>query len=399
MAIVSDTILKSFFKKGDKPTESQFSALIDSMVNKLDDAQLLGLRVYDPERVYVKGDATLFNLSIYTCIAMQTTGAFVSGDWEKVAGGTEGGLTYKGTWEANDNLPDLTALTPSNGDYYVVSVAGETDLSGITSWEIGDWAIYNGDFWQKINNSGIVTSGADYDVEGVGVYGELIGTVLTFKRLASPFQSVSISDDANEKQVLLDINFDDEHVSETRTWSSKKIQHDLELKASRVSDAVAGNFVSLDEHGNIQDSGKSADDFMPAGGGGGSQVSLAGNASSEDVSQNRTATFMSKLKMEFTPSSSGLYMGYWYFELGSTEQGVQMEAKVMLNGQTMGETMLISRHGLSAAYESVSGMKIENLAGGTDYSMEIQFRKRVSEVIPVGPFCLIRRARLVVFKA
>jgi YD repeat-containing protein len=42
---VSRNILKSYFERGDKPTESQFATLIDSMVNRLDDRNLLGLRV------------------------------------------------------------------------------------------------------------------------------------------------------------------------------------------------------------------------------------------------------------------------------------------------------------------------------------------------------------------
>jgi hypothetical protein len=35
----------------------------------------------------------------------------------------------------------------------VVSTAGSTNLDGITDWQIGDWAIFNGTVWQKIDNS------------------------------------------------------------------------------------------------------------------------------------------------------------------------------------------------------------------------------------------------------
>jgi hypothetical protein len=42
-ALVSRNILKSFFVPGAKPTSAQFSALIDSTVNILDDRYLLGL--------------------------------------------------------------------------------------------------------------------------------------------------------------------------------------------------------------------------------------------------------------------------------------------------------------------------------------------------------------------
>jgi len=74
-----------------------------------------------------------------------------------VGGGTSG-LTYKGTWNASANLPALSSGTGTNGDYYVVNVAGSTNLDGITDWQIGDWAIFNGTVWQKIDQSDTVTS-------------------------------------------------------------------------------------------------------------------------------------------------------------------------------------------------------------------------------------------------
>ena len=64
-----------------------------------------------------------------------------------------GGLTYKGTWNASTNTPTLVSSTGTKGWYYVVSTAGSTNLDGITSWSAGDWVIYNGTSWQKIDQS------------------------------------------------------------------------------------------------------------------------------------------------------------------------------------------------------------------------------------------------------
>lgn len=69
-----------------------------------------------------------------------------------------GSVDYKGTWNANTNTPDLVAATPDKGDYYVVNVAGSTSLGGITDWKVGDWAIYNGTAWEKVDNTDQVTS-------------------------------------------------------------------------------------------------------------------------------------------------------------------------------------------------------------------------------------------------
>ena len=69
-----------------------------------------------------------------------------------------GAMQYKGTWNASTNTPDIDGTSPEQGDYWVVSVAGSTNLDGITDWEIGDWAIYNGTTWDKIDNSDKVSS-------------------------------------------------------------------------------------------------------------------------------------------------------------------------------------------------------------------------------------------------
>lgn len=79
----------------------------------------------------------------------------------KVAGGggiATGTLSYQGTWDANTNTPTLTSSVGTQNHYYVVSTAGSTDLNGITDWQIGDWAIFNGSVWQKIDQSPAVQS-------------------------------------------------------------------------------------------------------------------------------------------------------------------------------------------------------------------------------------------------
>jgi hypothetical protein len=69
-----------------------------------------------------------------------------------------GALSYQGTWNASTNTPTLTSSVGTKGYYYVVNIAGSTNLNGITDWQVGDWAVYNGTAWQKIDNTDAVTS-------------------------------------------------------------------------------------------------------------------------------------------------------------------------------------------------------------------------------------------------
>jgi len=69
-----------------------------------------------------------------------------------------GGVSYQGTWNASTNTPALASGVGTKGYYYVVSVAGATNLDGITDWEIGDWAIFNGTIWEKVDNTATISS-------------------------------------------------------------------------------------------------------------------------------------------------------------------------------------------------------------------------------------------------
>jgi len=67
-----------------------------------------------------------------------------------IGGSVITGLNYQGAWDASTNTPDLTALTPPSGQFWIVSADGNTNLGGITNWTSGDWALYDGSAWQRV---------------------------------------------------------------------------------------------------------------------------------------------------------------------------------------------------------------------------------------------------------
>ena len=74
------------------------------------------------------------------------------------------GLVFQGNWNASTNTPALASGTGTVGNYYVVSVAGNTNLDGITDWEVGDWAVFvevgGVDKWDKIDQTFVQGAGA-----------------------------------------------------------------------------------------------------------------------------------------------------------------------------------------------------------------------------------------------
>ena len=70
------------------------------------------------------------------------------------------GLQYQGSWNASTNTPTLTSSVGTQGFYYIVNVAGSTNLNGITDWEVGDWAIFSTTgVWQRLDQTGVQGTG------------------------------------------------------------------------------------------------------------------------------------------------------------------------------------------------------------------------------------------------
>ncbi len=73
------------------------------------------------------------------------------------------GPNILGTWDANSNTPFLTDASGNcdgngNGDFYLVSITGTTNIDGISSWAAGDW-IFCGSSgsWERVQNGGTVS--------------------------------------------------------------------------------------------------------------------------------------------------------------------------------------------------------------------------------------------------
>lgn len=80
------------------------------------------------------------------------------GKLQNQVNGLIGGSIYKGTWNASTNTPTLASGVGSKGFYYITDVSGTTTLDGISEWHVGDWAIFDGVKWQKVDTTDAVIS-------------------------------------------------------------------------------------------------------------------------------------------------------------------------------------------------------------------------------------------------
>ena len=58
--------------------------------------------------------------------------------------------TCQGSWNAATNTPTLTSSVGTPGYYYFVTVAGTTNLNGISTWNVGDQVIFGAGQWFRL---------------------------------------------------------------------------------------------------------------------------------------------------------------------------------------------------------------------------------------------------------
>lgn len=101
---------------------------------------------------------------------------------------TQGAKILQGDWDAATNTPDITTTTET-GYTWRVSVAGSTNLGGITDWQVNDLAVKTATGWLKIDNS---------DTEAV--WGGISGTLSNQTDLQSALDGKAASTHASQHQ-------------------------------------------------------------------------------------------------------------------------------------------------------------------------------------------------------
>ena len=144
------------------------------------------------------------------------------------------GLVFQGTWNAATNTPTLASGTGTTGNFYIVSVAGSTNLDGITDWKVGDWAVFieqgASDQWEKIDNSSVLdgfgTGGSVAGWAGSGTSNTLTNSPITFSG-----NNVSFAGDVNIAEKLI-------HSGDTNTYLQFPGTNDKIVFATNGSDVL-----------------------------------------------------------------------------------------------------------------------------------------------------------------
>jgi hypothetical protein len=162
-----------------------------------------------------------------------------------------GALSYQGTWDASTNTPTLTSSVGTKGYYYVVSVAGNTNLNGITDWLVGDWAVYNGTVWQKVDNTETVTS-VNGQTGAVVLTASSVGAVPTTRTITAGTGLTGGGDLSADRTFAIDSTVATLTSTQTltnKTLTSPKVNEILDANGNEVlgllSTASATDYVAI----------------------------------------------------------------------------------------------------------------------------------------------------------
>lgn len=155
---VSDTGVPAILSNGTAPT-------LNSGISAAEVRTLIGAGTSSSSGVtsVASGNTNTLTKTGTTSVTLTPKTAAVTSSSSNLATGAQiqkaindaltGVLQFEGTWNASTNSPSLASNVGTSGDYYIVSVAGSTNLNGITDWAIGDWAVFANTTWTKVDNS------------------------------------------------------------------------------------------------------------------------------------------------------------------------------------------------------------------------------------------------------
>jgi hypothetical protein len=228
-----------------------------------------------------------------------------------------GALNYKGTWNATTNTPTLASGVGTQGDYYVVSVAGTTDLDGITNWGVGDWAAFNGSVWQRVEG-GADGNFVNLDVSNTGDFGGKV------KVTTAGNGEIEVE---RTSGALINLQ-----AQSARGVIGTNSNHELQLKSNstgRLKITTAGNVEVMSGNLVIATSGKGID-FSATAGSGTSEL-----FSDYEEGVFTPSSFTNLASTSITPGASASYSGS-YTKIGRT-----VTCYVDINLNTSGTSVVV----------------------------------------------------------
>ena len=145
-----------------------------------------------------------------------------------------GNLQFQGLWDALNNNPQLPLVPEKQGQYWVVSTAGER--FGL-SFNTGDWIVATNNSWQKVDNSDSVTS----------VNGKIGNVILTSKDIDHNGITVANAIDSKQDELTAGKNIKIENNVISAEFNTAIIDYNLTYNKPSINGVELINAKTLED--------------------------------------------------------------------------------------------------------------------------------------------------------
>jgi hypothetical protein len=166
MPVYARDILKSWFERGDKPTQEQFANLLDSLFHKTEDEDFLKKAIHNPSIAYKQYWVAFKDNVFYYSKVDQSAGAFDASRWEIIGGVNPSKLA--GGWKSVATLSDRNSLAVGtelsedglgSGDRRVGMIASVLEVIGDEIQPNFDFSSDSGGFYNNDPSLTALTTG------------------------------------------------------------------------------------------------------------------------------------------------------------------------------------------------------------------------------------------------
>lgn len=161
-----------------------------------------------------------------------------------------GQLTFLGGWDADTNTPTLVSSIGNSGDFYIVTTEGSTTIDSQSTWLVGDWIIFDGTSWLRVERADYATSAALSATEAYNWAQYAEDTLVPEGNLVDEYSAYHYAKKAEGTEALISPYYDDISTVATDIASVVSVATDIssvQTTATNIADVqtVAANILDI----------------------------------------------------------------------------------------------------------------------------------------------------------
>jgi len=262
-----------------------------------------------------------------------------------------GGIKVIASWDASTNTPDLNAITADQGQAYMVSVAGSTNINGETNWKPKDLVVWDDTLagnWFKLDNTDDVlsvngqTGPVTLNADDIGETASRVWFLPAERVNLTTLTDGSNADSLHQHSIIQNA---------AGTTSARAIGGVLSLFTDSIERlrVLLNGDIRFFSYGSSRNDGTAQDVpvYYPTANGTvqrGRVLPYQQSITDRQGGINNTATFLTYLQLDFTIAEAGEYPLEWFYVWSYNAANSDFQANVILDTDPPSAPIVLCEH-------------------------------------------------------